>query len=78
MSHVPHELAEEFPEFKERIHELKISDGHFQRLFEDYHVVNREVHRVEAAGVNVSDEHYEEIKRKRLGLKDRIFAILKA
>lgn len=78
MSHVPHELAEEFPEFKERIHELKISDGRFQRLFEDYHVVNREVHRVEAAGVNVSDEHYEEIKRKRLGLKDRIFAILKA
>ena len=78
MSHVPHELAEEFPEFKERIHELKISDGHFQRLFEDYHVVNREVHRVEAAGVNVSDEHYEEIKKKRLGLKDKIFAILKA
>jgi uncharacterized protein YdcH (DUF465 family) len=78
MSHVPHELAEEFPEFKERIHELKTSDGHFQRLFEDYHVLNREVHRVEAAGVNVSDEHYEEIKRKRLGLKDKIFAILKA
>lgn len=77
MSHVPHELAEEFPEFKERIHELKASDGHFQRLFDDYHEVNREVHRAEAAGLNISDEHYEELKRKRMGLKDEIYARLK-
>ena len=77
MSHVPHELAEEFPELKERIHELKMNDGHFQRLFEDYHVVNREIHRAEAAGLNISDDHYEELKRKRMGLKDEIYAMLK-
>ena len=77
MSHVPHELAEEFPEFKERIHELKTSDGHFLRLFNEYHDVNREIHRAEAAGLNISDEHYEEIKKKRMALKDEIFGILK-
>ena len=78
MSHVPHELAEDLPEYKDRIHELKISDQHFARLFDDYHHVNREIHRVEAAGINVTDEHHEELKRKRLALKDELFAMLQA
>ena len=78
MSHVPHELAAEFPELKDRIHEMKTSDGHFQRLFEDYHTINREVHRVEAAGINVADEHYEELKKKRMALKDELYAMLTA
>ena len=78
MSHVPHELVAEFPEFKERIHELKTSDAHFQRLFDTYHELNREVHRAEASGLNISDEHYEELKKKRMALKDDLYAILKA
>ena len=76
MSNVPHELAAEFPELKERIHDLKISDGHFSRLFDEYHVVNREVHRAEAAGLNITDEHYEELKRKRMVLKDELYSML--
>lgn len=76
MSNVPHELAAEFPEHKERIHDLKTSDGHFSRLFDEYHVVNREVHRAEAAGLNITDEHYEELKRKRMALKDELYAML--
>ncbi|MEO1207578.1 MAG: DUF465 domain-containing protein [Pseudomonadota bacterium] len=76
MSNVPHELAAEFPEYKERIHELKTSDAHFARLFDEYHVANREVHRVEAAGLNVTDEHYEDLKKKRLKLKDELYEML--
>jgi len=77
MSHTPHELAEEFPEYRARIHDLKMSDAHFKRLFDEYHEVNREVHRVEAAGVNISDDHFEDLKKKRLALKDELFEILK-
>ena len=77
MSHVPHELAEEFPELKQRIHDLKMSDAHFARLFDEYHELNREVHRVEAAGVNTSDEEYENLKLVRLRLKDELYAMLK-
>lgn len=77
MSNVPHELTAEFPEFKKQIHDLKISDGHFSRLFDEYHVVNREVHRAEAAGLNITDEHYEELKRKRMMLKDELYSMLK-
>jgi len=76
MSHVPHELAAEFPELKDRIHELKTSNAHFLRLYGEYHEINREVHRIEAAGLNVADEHYESIKKKRMELKDDLYAIL--
>lgn len=76
MSHVPHELADELPQFKNRIHELKTSDAHFARLFDNYHDVNREIHRAEAAGLNIADEHHEELKRRRLNLKDELFKML--
>ena len=76
MTHVPHELADELPEHKDRIHELKTSDAHFARLFDSYHDVNREIHRAEVAGLNISDDHHEELKRKRLTLKDELFEML--
>jgi uncharacterized protein len=77
MSHVPHEIPTEFPEYKDRIHDLKTTDGHFSRLYDEYHDINREIHRAEAAGLNISDEHYEELKKKRMTLKDEIFEMLK-
>lgn len=76
MSHVPHELADDLPEHKERIHALKSADARFARLFDDYHDVNREIHRAEAAGVNITDEHHEALKRKRLQLKDELVTML--
>lgn len=78
MSHVPHELADEFPEFKDKIHALKTGDRHFAKLSDEYHQLNREIHRVEAAGVNVGDEAFENLKKNRLKLKDEIFKILGA
>ncbi len=77
MSHVPHELADEFPEHKDKIHTLKMTDAHAARLFEDYHRLNREIHRVEAAGINTSDAVFEDLKKQRLKLLDEIFQILK-
>lgn len=76
MSHVPHELAEEFPDQKNKIHDLKVSNAHFARLADEYHDLNREIHRIEAAGINVGDEAFEDLKKKRLALKDEIFAML--
>lgn len=76
MSHVPHELAAEFPELKDRIHDLKVSNSHFHKLFDEYHDLNGEVHRVEAAGINITDEHFEDLKKKRMSLKDELYAML--
>ncbi len=76
MTHVPHEIPEEFPEYKDKIHDMKMHNAHFSKLFDEYHHVNREVHRVEAAGINVSDEEFENLKLHRLRLKDEIFKML--
>lgn len=76
MSHVPHEIPDEFPEYKDKIHNLKINNGHFSRLFDEYHELNREIHRIEAAGINTSDEEFENLKLVRLRLKDEIYEML--
>ena len=45
MSNTPHELHEEFPAEAEKIHALKVSNTHFARLADEYHEINRQVHR---------------------------------
>jgi uncharacterized protein len=78
MANTPHELAEEFPQHLDRMHELKLSDAHFARLFEEYHEVNRAVHRAETRVDVLSDDHEAELRRKRLRLKDEIARMLAA
>ncbi|MBK8973712.1 MAG: YdcH family protein [Hahellaceae bacterium] len=71
-----HALINEFPELREKIHEMKMENNHFARLFEDYHNVDHEVHRIEQ-GVEVSsDEYVEGLKKSRLALKDSLYAML--
>ncbi len=76
MSNTPHELAEEFPEHVAKMHELKISDAHFARLFEEYHEVNRAIHRAETNVEPTDDMHMETMRKTRLALKDKIYGML--
>lgn len=78
MSHTPHELAEEFPSHVERMHELKASNLHFARLFDDYHSINRAVHRAETNVEPVEELAEVEMRKKRMVLKDQIWAMLTA
>lgn len=71
-----HRLAEEFPEYKERIHELKTHDAHFAKLYEQYHEVDDEVYRIEEEIETPSDDYTEELKKKRLHLKDELVRML--
>ncbi|ERP98887.1 hypothetical protein Q669_01095 [Labrenzia sp. C1B10] len=57
---------------------MKTSDAHFARLADEYHTVNREVHRIETDVEPASDDVLEDLKKKRLNLKDQIAAILAA
>lgn len=78
MANTPHELAEEFPAEAGRISALKETDAHFARLVEEYHDVNRAVHRAETRVEPVSDEHEADLRRKRAALKDQIWQRLTA
>lgn len=72
MSHTPHEIAEEFPGHGPAIHKLKMTDTHFARLLDEYHLVNRAVHRAET-GVDPTDDLNEAaMRRTRMRLKDEI------
>ena len=78
MANTPHELNEEFPEFANQIHALKTQDAHFLRLFDEYHEVNRAVHRSETDIEPTTDEHMIELRKQRASLKDEIYKMLTA
>ena len=78
MSHVPHELAEEFPEHSGKMHDLKASDAHFARLFDEYHEINRAVHRAETNLEPMESLAEVDLRKKRAFLKDQIWAYLAA
>ena len=78
MSHTPHELAVEFPGHVARMHDLKGSNAHFARLCDEYHEVNRAIHRAESRVDVVTEEHESTLRRQRLALKDQIATMLEA
>jgi len=76
MANTPHKLAEEFPDKAAAISALKQSDAHFARLTDEYHSVNREVHRAETNVEPVSDLAEAYLRKTRAALKDEIWGIL--
>lgn len=77
MQYEHHGLVHEFPEYREKIHNLKMNDAHFRTLFDKYHELDREVFRVENNIEPRSDATLEDLKKRRLSLKDELFQMLK-
>lgn len=73
-----HDLLHELPEYREQIHNLKVSNNHFARLFDEYHDVDHEVRRIETGVETTSDDYLEQRKKVRLKLKDEMYAMLQA
>ncbi len=71
-----HDLVHEFPELREKIHSLKISNAHFAKLFDEYHISTKAVEHLENTGVPVSDVDFEVQKKKRAQLKDQLYTML--
>lgn len=71
-----HNLVSEFPEHKARIHQLKVENHHFSKLFDEYNEVDHEVLRIEQGIENTSDDYLEEKKKSRLALKDQLFKMI--
>lgn len=78
MSVEHHDLAHDFPQLKEQIHNLKISDAHFRRLFEAYHELTRSVENMENEVTPVASHIEEEAKTRRVRLKDELYRMLQA
>jgi len=71
-----HTILNEFPEMSERIHTIKRSNLHFARLSEKYDELEHNIHHIQTSGEAYTDAHMEELKKKRLKLRDELFSIL--
>ncbi len=71
-----HDLLHELPEHRDAIHNLKMNNAHFARLFDEYHEVDKEVYRIEEDIETPSDEYTHERKAKRLALKDELLKMI--
>jgi len=73
-----HDLVHEFPEHREKIHQMKMDNTHFAKLFDEYDELNRKIETTEKNDIPITDEHAEEMKKQRLALKDQLYAMLTA
>lgn len=72
-----HDLAHEFPQYVQKMRELRASDARFASLFVQYDADNHTIAQYEQGVGLISDEDLEKLKKKRLKVKDEIHQILK-
>ncbi|HBR99327.1 MAG TPA: GTP-binding protein [Gammaproteobacteria bacterium] len=73
-----HPLVKEFPNHKDRIHQLKMDDRHFSKLMDNYESLDKEIFRIESGEEAADDTRLESLKYERVNLKDTLFKLLTA
>ncbi|MGI9277921.1 MAG: YdcH family protein [Endozoicomonas sp.] len=69
-------LNDDFLEFADKMTRLEGESPEFQSIERQYYELDDKIQRLEARGVPTSDEHFENMKKERLLVKDRIYHIL--
>lgn len=70
-----HPLTKDFPELRDRIHAMK-SHAHFTNLATEYESVDKTVVRFEQKLEHCSDQELEDLKLRRVRLKDELYTLL--
>jgi len=63
-------------EYKEEIHELKMSNAHFAKVFEKHNALDKQVEDAEADRVILTDVELETLKKEKLLLKDEAYKMI--
>jgi hypothetical protein len=71
-------LTTEFPQFKEAIHTLKMSNAHFAKLLEQHEAADKAIVNSEDGNAALGEVELENLKKQRIQLKDQLFQILNA
>ena len=66
-----------FPEYRDLITQLKTSDAHFTRLFEEHNAVDQQILNMESRIEPATSDEIEVLKKEKLQLKDQPYVILK-
>lgn len=78
MNLLNHDLAHEFPDYLEKINQLKSTDAHFASLVTRYDAHNQLITRHEQGHEPIEEVALEILKKERLEFKDEIYQLLKA
>jgi uncharacterized protein YdcH (DUF465 family) len=73
-----HDLLHELPEYQDRIHQLKLENVHFRKVFDEYHELEHEIHRINTGIETVTDEQLHQLKANLLFMKDELVSIIKS
>lgn len=73
-----HDLHHEFPEFNDRMHQLKMENAHFKKLFDQYDALEKEIHHINTGIAIADDNQVHVLKARLLHLKDELYTLLKA
>ncbi|WP_035055188.1 YdcH family protein [Andreprevotia chitinilytica] len=66
-----------FPEFRDRISQLKTENAHFAKLFHRHNELDQEIKNLEADKIPSASIQIENLKKEKLRLKDSLYAILR-
>lgn len=73
-----HDLDKEFPEFLSDLEDMKEHDPRFAAMAAEYNRVDQEILSIEQNVEPASDVMAENLKKRRVKLKDEIYAMLRA
>ena len=76
MSDLSHSLYNDFPEYHQRINQLKLENEEFARMATKYHSIDHSVRGLESRNIPTTDQHFEELKILRVRLKDELYHML--
>lgn len=68
----PHDLVSELPEYGPRIETLRARDKNFRDLHDSYNILDSHIQEIELSGTPIADIHAEQLKKRRLALKDEL------
>lgn len=66
-----------FPEYRELITQLKTTDHHFTRLFDQHNALDQKIKNKENHLEPGTPDEIENLKKEKLHLKDQLYTILK-
>jgi uncharacterized protein len=75
---LPHAIDREFPELADTVHKLKASDAHFHRLLVEHDELDASIIKDETGVAPMSDMALEDMKKRRLHLKDELYRMASA
>ncbi|PKY10255.1 hypothetical protein B1757_11100 [Acidithiobacillus marinus] len=72
------DLKTEFAELGDRIDQLLAEQGHFAKIYAEFNALTAEIEHIERNDAATGSQSLEEMKKKRLLLKDEIYRMLTA